>query len=163
MALKIPNPSEKISKYFTWGEALYLPSYNRMATEADGLTQEMLDQLKVTFTWMDKVREYFGKAIKVHIAWRSVQYHQDLYKEINAKKRAKGQPEVRVPTKSAHLDGFAVDFSVQGISCDEAKQRILDDNKLEEWNLRMEDNGKGAGWVHLDSKKPGPSGRFFKP
>jgi uncharacterized protein YcbK (DUF882 family) len=64
---------------------------------------------------------------------------------------------------SMHLKGRAVDFVVKGMSCDDFKKKMLDEAKLDEWNLRMEDNGLGANWIHLDDKAPGPSGRFFKP
>lgn len=34
---------------------------------------------------------------------------------------------------------------------------------LDAWKIRMEDNGEGATWIHLDNRKPGPSGRYFPP
>lgn len=32
--------------YFQWREALFLPSWNRIAQEADGLTQEILTSIE---------------------------------------------------------------------------------------------------------------------
>lgn len=155
------DPKEKISKFFTYKDALWLPEENRMATEADGVTPEILECLKHLFAKMDVVREYFGKPIRVHITFRTMQYHLNLYKQINAKRVAKGLPEVRVPMGSGHLKGKATDFDVMGMSCDDAKAKILADKKLDEWNMRMENNGKGASWVHLDELPVGPSGRYF--
>jgi uncharacterized protein YcbK (DUF882 family) len=154
--------SSKISKYFTVKEAIWLPQENRACSE-DELSDEIKENLIATFQWMDTVREYFGKPITVTICLRTMAYHIDLYKRINEKNKAAGKPEVKVPMGSMHPKGKAVDFVVKGMTCDEVKKKILDENKLEEWNLRLEDNGQGANWIHLDDREPGPGGRFFKP
>lgn len=140
--------TEKISgsKFFTNKEALWLPQWNRAACEDDGLTEELLNNIKETAQWMDKVREYFGKPIRVHCWLRPLEYN----------KLVKGAKS------SQHLLGKAVDFDVVGMTCDDAKAKLLADNKLEEFGIRMEDN-VGGSWIHLDSREPGPAGRFFKP
>jgi hypothetical protein len=112
---------------------------------------------------MDAIREWLGKPIRVHLAFRSMAYHLDLYKRLNEKRAQAGQPALKIPMRSAHLMGEAVDCSVIGMTCDEVKKKVLDEKKLEELSLRMEDNGWGANWVHFDSKAPGATGRFFKP
>lgn len=154
--------SSPISKYFSVKNAIWLPQENRSCSP-DELTDEIKENLKITFQWMDKVREYFGSPITVTICVRTMAYHLALYKRINEQRVKEGKPELRVPMGSMHLKGKAVDFVVKGLSCDEARERILKDKKLEEWGLRMEDNGKGSNWIHLDDREPGPSGRFFKP
>lgn len=131
--------------HFTWREALWLPQWNRAANEADGLNDDVKKNLIQTFQWMEKVRDLFGKPLKVHVAYRPDAYNQLV----------KGAPS------SMHKVGKAVDFDVLGLSCDDAKERLK--GKLEDWDLRMEDNGAGAPWVHLDDRQPGPAGRFFKP
>jgi len=141
------RPEEKISKYFTYKEALWLPRWNRMATEEDGLTSEILDNIKNTAKWMDQVREYFGKPISVHCWFRPEAYNQ----------------LVKGAKTSTHLKGKAVDFDVKGLSCDEVREKLLADNKLEQLKIRMENNGQGSNWVHLDDREPGPAGRYFKP
>ena len=162
MALKIPNLEDNIDgcEHFSWREALWLPSWNRAATEDDGLTQEILDNLKNTFKKMDKVREYFGKSISVHVSLRPMKYHKELYAKQNADRKRNGLEPLKVPMGSAHLSGMGVDFHVKGMKCAVARQKILDDGKLEEWGMRMEDiQGE---WIHLDTK-PVISKRFFKP
>jgi uncharacterized protein YcbK (DUF882 family) len=143
------NLDEKIPgcQYFTWKEALWLNRWNRAAIESDGFTDTVRRNLENTFRWMDKIRQWIDKPIKVHVAFRPTPYNK----------------EVGGATQSAHLDGRAVDFSISGMTCDEFKRQADEDNKLEEFGLRMEDNGNGASWIHLDDKTPGVSGRFFKP
>lgn len=156
------DPKAKISKYFTYKEALWLPSENRMATEADGVTPEVVENLKNLFSKMDLVRELLGKPVMTHITFRTLAYHLGIYERINAKRKAQGLPEVKVPMGSAHLKGKACDFHVVGMTCDEVVEKLKD--KLEEFGMRMEDNGLGADWVHLDISPVGASGkRFFKP
>lgn len=156
------DPKAKISRFFTVKEAIWLPEWNRLGNQPqDGLTDEVKKNLIQTFKWMDEIREWIGKPINVHLAFRSMAYHLDLYKRINEKRIKEGKKPLSVPMNSGHLHGVAVDFSVQGLSCDDVKRRILNEKILEKYNLRMEDNGWGANWIHLDSRPVGPSGRFF--
>lgn len=143
------NPQDNIPgcKHFTWKEALWLPKWNRMADESDGLTDEIKQNISRSAAFMDKVREYFGKPINVHCWLRPTAYNA----------------LVGGAKSSQHLVGNAVDFDIKGMSCDDVRARLLADGKLDEWNLRMEDNGAGSSWVHLDDRTPGPAGRFFKP
>lgn len=136
----------KISKHFTYKEALYLPQWKRTAKQSDGLTQEVLDNLKLLFSKMDKLRDFFGKPIIVHVAYRPAEYNRLVG-------GARG---------SSHMSGMACDFHVAGLSCDEVRDQILKAGLLDTLQLRME-NLPGSNWVHLDTRKPGPSGRFFKP
>lgn len=158
------NLSDKIPgcKHFTWKEALWLPDEKRAVNDSE-LTDEIKTNLIKTFQWMDKVREWIGKPISVTIALRTMAYHLELYRKINEQRKVKGLPEQKIPMGSMHLVGRAVDFIISGMSCDEFKTKIRADKKLDEWKLRMEKNGDGAGWIHLDDKEPGPSGREFNP
>ncbi len=158
------NLSEKIPgcRYFTWKDALWLREENRAVSDEE-LTEEVKASLIRTFQWLDKVREWVGLPIIVTIALRTMSYHLALYKRINEQRKAKGLPELKVPMSSYHLVGRAVDFVVKGMTCDEFKAKVRKEGKLEEWKLRMERNGDGAEWIHLDDKEPGPSGREFNP
>ena len=146
------DPNCKISQYFTVKEAIWFPQWNRLATEADGLTEAVKTSLLRTFIKMDRIRDYIGKPIRVHIAFRSREYNT----------------LIKGARNSAHLTGNAVDFSANmglgsiGANCDKIKELLIP--VLEEWELRLEDNGSGATWVHID-RNPVPQGgnRFFKP
>lgn len=134
--------------HFTHREALWLPQWDRMANEGDGLNEQILANLIDLFHRMEKVRAFVNASINVHCAFRP-----KLYNAL-----------VKGAKNSAHLTGQAVDFDVQDVTCTKVKTDILMANKLEELGLRMENNGESASWVHLDTK-PVPEGghRFFKP
>lgn len=127
------NPTDKVAKYFTVKEALFLPTWNRLANEEDGLNDKVKVSLIKTFAILDKVRELFNKPVIVHVAYRPAPYNA----------------LVKGAKRSAHIFGLAVDFHVAGISCDEAR-RILA-SKLEEFKIRMEDL-PGSSWVHIDTR-----------
>lgn len=121
--VKIPG-----SKYFTWHEALYLPSDKRYATAAEAtptILQNIVKQAKA----LDKVREHFKLAISVHCWLRPPAY--------NAK--------VGGASNSAHLRGTATDFHFEGLSAEAARKVIIADKSIY----------PGAGeldvtWMHLD-------------
>lgn len=136
-----------ISTHFTTNEALYLPQWTRRATKQDGLTLEIWENLKVLFSKMDAIREHFGKPVIVHCAYRPPAYNSLVG-------GARG---------SSHLSGMACDFHVLGMSCDAVREEILKAGLLDTLGLRMEDL-PNSNWVHVDIRRPGPSGkRFFKP
>lgn len=136
------DPNVKVSRYFTVKEMLWLPSWSRLATEADGLNDEVKANLIKLANVMDQVREYLGKPVRVHVTYRPEEYNRQIGGAL----------------RSAHTLGLAMDFDV-GEDCNETRQTLLP--KLEEFNLRMENiNGQ---WVHLGADwQPGKS-RFFKP
>lgn len=145
-------PTDPIATHFTWKDALWLPSWGRMGTVEDGFSEVVGANLVLIFQLMDQVRDYFALPIRVHVAWRPDKYNALV----------KGAPN------SAHLatgtNEAACDFDVMGISCDEARKKIIQDGKLDQWKMRMEDNGIGAPWIHLDTRQPPPGHpRFFKP
>lgn len=142
------DPNARISQYFTFKEALWLPRWNRMANPSDGLTQDVINNLVTIFKIMDKVREFIGKPIHVHCAYRP-----EAYNKLVGGSKA-----------SAHmcLNGLAaVDWSVKGIPCETIRQQLIP--KLEEFGIRLENNGPDGNWLHVDLRKPGPGGRYFKP
>jgi uncharacterized protein YcbK (DUF882 family) len=141
------DPKAKISRLFVVKEALNLPQWKRIAEEKDGLDDQIKQNLVQLFEKIELVRAYFGKPIIVHCAYRPPEYN----------KLVKGA------SKSAHVQGMAVDFHVQGMDCDEVRKMMVDNGKLDEWGMRCEDM-PGSNWVHLDIREPGSSGkRFFKP
>lgn len=139
------DPKSMVSKYFSVHEALYLPTWARLATESDGLTDEIKANLIVLCQKMDVVRDYFGSPINVHVTFRPPAYN----------KLIGGAPN------SAHTAGSASDFDISGVICDDARAKIIADGKLDEWNMRMEKN-PGGSWLHLDMYPPKPN-RYFLP
>lgn len=146
------NPAQKISKYFTVKEALYLPSWSILHIPSE---EEKLNILKMAEK-MDLVREFIGSPVSVHVWIRPGSVNQPSSPRHGQDYNAfiKGAP------KSAHKIGSAVDWSVKGTSCDDIRTKLIP--KLEEYDLRMEDL-KGSNWVHLDCVKPFNNVRFFKP
>lgn len=139
-----------LGRHFKVKDAIWLPQWNRAATEEDGLTEEIKNNLIETFSKLDTIRDYIGKPIKVHVAFRSTEYNA-LVKGAKA---------------SSHLLGKAIDWSAHmgedslGADCDKIKELL--EPCLEEWKLRLEDNGLGATWIHIDTAKV-ISKRYFKP
>jgi hypothetical protein len=140
------NLSFHLSRHFTVREALWLPKWNRLATEADGLTLEIKANLILLFDKLEVVRQFLGdRPINVHVTYRP-----KLYNKL-----------IKGAANSAHLYGKACDFDVDGLSCDEVRKLIVP--KLEVWNMRCE-KLDGASWVHLDTRDVGSSGnRYFIP
>lgn len=139
----------KISKYFTVKEAIYLPTWKRLANKEDGLNDTIKENSLRLFKQMDVVREHFGKPIRAHVAYRPVEYNKAI-----------GGAQ-----HSAHSEGMAFDFDIIGMSCDDVRKELTKDNNklLEEWKMRCEDM-PGSTWVHLDIRELAPEGhRFFKP
>lgn len=137
---------DHISVYFTYHEALYLPTWKREATEQDGLTDEVKQALIEMFAKMDKVREHFKAPINVHVAFRPEAYN----------KLIGGAPN------SAHKYGKAVDFDIEGWNCDKAREEIINKGLLESLDLRMEKN-PGGSWIHLGNDYAPGHNRYFLP
>jgi uncharacterized protein YcbK (DUF882 family) len=141
--LVVPSPDVKASNFFSWGELLNLPSWGRLATVEDGLTENILDNLNALALKMDSVRRSIGGPIIVHCAYRPPAYSKLV-----------GGSETDV-----HTQGMAMDWNPSNMTCDAAKEILLP--QLEDLGLRMEDNGPGAGWIHLDIH-PVVNKRFFE-
>lgn len=154
------NPDCMISKYFTVRNAIYFPKWKRLAVESDSLTQDAKDALVKLFTEvMDPIRELIGKPIKVHVSFRSPDYNVLIggaKMSIHMARKYDNGDLVAACDWSADLGKQTV-----GENCDEIK-KILKPH-LADLNIRLEDNGDGATWIHVDNRKPGPGGRFFKP
>jgi hypothetical protein len=141
--MPLVKPTDKITPHFTWKDALFMPQLNRMADASDGVDLACIENLKKTFAIMEKLRTLLGdRAIVVHCALRPTAYN----------KLVKGAK------KSAHLYGMAVDFHVEGLTCDEVRAKLTP--VLDTYRIRMEDL-PGSNWVHIDIRDSYP--RLFKP
>lgn len=136
------NPKCKITEHFSVNEAIYLPTWDRMATEADGLTQEIQDNLVNLCFIMEKVRDLLGVPMVVHCTYRPPEYSK----------------EVGGSLTDPHTRGQAIDFNLDGMEIEDAKNALLP--KLEELGLRMEQGT--SSWIHLDTC-PVIHNRYFKP
>lgn len=144
------NPEDNVSTNFTVKDCIFLPQWNRMATEEDGLIEEVKDNLINLCARMEMVRVFLGnEPIYIHCGFRPESYN----------KQVQGAPF------SAHLKGKAFDWNLKGFGnatgCNTIRLRLIP--KLEEFDLRMENNEHGA-WIHLDTREPLPGHpRFFIP
>lgn len=145
------NPTAKISKHFTVHEATYLPSWNVYHTPSE---QEKENIVKLALV-MDKIRDYIGKPIIIHVWIRPI---------LNSPGHEKHGQDYNLFVKgakmSAHKTGLGVDWHAKDYSCDYVR-RLLQ-QKLEEFNIRVEDL-PGSNWVHTDIKTPVNNNRYFKP
>ena len=147
------DPKQKLSKYFTYGEALYLPSWRAFHEPS---AEELANVTKMAAK-MDEVREVLNCPVHVHVWIRPV-----LNNSTSPKNGLDYNDFVKGARQSMHKVGLAVDFSPVGMTVLEAKKVLI--GHLDMLGVRMEDNGDSAGWIHLDLKDV-PSGgkRFFKP
>lgn len=146
MSIDWTKGTDKVSKYFTVHEALWLPTWNRLATE-DELTDITKSNLIQVFKIMDVIREHFALPIIVHCALRPGKYNKLVGGALN----------------STHMFGMAVDFHIKNTSCDLVRARLLTTDMLSTLKIRMEDL-PGSSWVHIDTRKPSDEARrFFKP
>jgi uncharacterized protein YcbK (DUF882 family) len=139
------DPKAQITDHFTIADAIMLHSWNRLANESDGLDDDMKNQLIASCQKWEAVREVLGSPMRVHCMFRSPAYNA----------------VIKAPANDAHSRGQAIDFDCGGaLSTDEVKAKMMP--LLESMGLRMENNGAGASWVHLDVS-PVIHNRFFLP
>lgn len=144
------NPKAKISKYFTVGEATYLPSWKAYHQPTE---EEKACILKLAAT-MDKVRELLKRPIIVNV-WIRPKFANISGHPKNGQNYNKF---IGGASKSAHKLGRAVDFHVKGMDCRTARGLLI--SKLKELDIRLE-NIDGP-WLHIDNM-PVKFNRFFKP
>jgi zinc D-Ala-D-Ala carboxypeptidase len=140
-------PNCPVTEHFSVKDCLYFPRWGRLAITADGLTSEILAACQALASNLETVRAWYGCPLLVHCWFRNVPYNLLVG-------GARG---------SAHLEGLAVDFSPATGSCRDFIQRVLAEQCLAEWGMRMENNGPYPSWVHLDLRAPGASGTYFVP
>jgi uncharacterized protein YcbK (DUF882 family) len=123
------------------------------------LPQEHQENLLELLVVANKIRDAYGKPLIVSSGYRSMKEHLAIYAK-------KGITDVfKIPTRSQHLYGLAVDFADPKGNL----QKFIMDNQdlLEDLNIFLENFDYTATWTHLQiepfkSYKPGGL-RFFKP
>lgn len=137
------DPESQISEHFTVHEALFLPTWGRLATEADGLTDEIKNNLVNLCFIMEKVRILIGFPINVHCMYRPSTYSKLVGGSLT----------------DVHTQGMAIDYDCNpNLSCDQVKAILIP--QLKALNIRMENNGSGALWIHNDIHSVG-NARYF--
>ena len=120
----------------------------------ESLDKEIQDNLNILLDKVNKVRTAYAKPMIVTSGLRTKQHHLEIYAR-------KGIYPPKVPMKSNHLYGRAVDFA-DGDG--KLKKWILENIKLiEEIDLYMEDFTATKTWVHFQINPPASGKRFFKP
>lgn len=138
------NPNCEVTEHFTVKDCLFLHSWNRLATEQDGVE---FDKLIILCNKLEEVRSILGCPMNIHCIFRSRQYNIEQ--------------KILLPTgNDVHAQNLAVDFDCGHILSIQQVKDILEP-KLKDLGIRME---KGTTtWIHLDLREPGPSGRYFTP
>ena len=137
-----------ISKYFTIEDAF--PKI--INTQLHLLTDGTIQRLFFIFDKMDQVRDFFGKPLNIHSAYRSPNYNRSVGGAPNSSHMA------------SKMNEAAIDFHVDGLDCSEAQKMILEADMLNKWEMRMENIGAHPTWIHLDTRVPVPGHpRFFIP
>lgn len=146
------NHKSMLSKHFTVGEALYLPSWKVYHIPSEDEKANLLRHAQN----MDKIREFLGVPLNVHCWIRPVLNNPDSPhhgEDYNA--------FVKGAKNSSHKLGLATDYDAKGLSCDDVRAKL--EPKLEEFGMRME-RMPGGNWTHNDSADLAPGGhRFFIP
>jgi uncharacterized protein YcbK (DUF882 family) len=136
------SATAKITDHFSVGEALALHSWNRLATEQDGVTDDVKSNIVFLCQKMEKVRSILGCSINVHCIYRSPDYNTQVVKAI---------------AHDVHSMGMACDFDCNGDKTIDELHATLEP-LLEQLNMRMERNT--PTWVHLDIHPVG-NARYF--
>ena len=120
----------------------------------DSLDKDVQENLNQLFLKVNIVRKEYGKPMIVTSGLRTKKHHLEIYAR-------KGIFPPKVPMKSNHLFGRAVDFA-DGDG--KLKKWILENiDLIEEIGLWMEDFNATKTWVHFQINPPKSGNRFFKP
>lgn len=125
------------TRNFLWKEALWLPQWQIYCFPS---REQELEIIKIAYK-MQQIRDFFGFPIKV-TSWLRPKPYNTLIKGAE---------------DSPHLYGMAVDFNIETLLADVVKSMLLP--KLEELKIRMEK--ETTNWIHVDSREPGKTGRYF--
>lgn len=145
MNLDWSNPLARVSTHFSVQDCLFLHKWNRMATIEDGLDYFIKNNLLLLCNTLDKIINDLGIPFNVHSMYRPPEYSLLV-----------GGTKTDV-----HTLGVAIDFDSHPIyTTDEVKSMLI--SVLPNYGIRMENNGKGASWIHIDNHPVGHN-RFFIP
>jgi hypothetical protein len=125
------------------------------------LSDEIVRNINTLIPRVNELLERFGEKRNVTSGLRRMEDHIRIYEEINAKRRAKGLPEQKVPMGSKHLIGAAIDLEDKN---DKLKEFCVKNTHiLKELGLYMEDPSATDTWCHLQCIPPGSGKTVFRP
>lgn len=121
-------------------------------------SQEFQDNLNILLERVNKIRTLWGKPMTVTSGLRTMEDHLRIYREKAAKA---GVPfdEAKVPKKSKHLYGQAVDIADSGLEL--TAWLKANPQTMEEIGLWCEEGN--ANWVHFQIVPPKSGNRWFLP
>lgn len=136
------NPACHVTDHFTVKECLWLHQWGRLANEDDGLNDVIKDNLKHLCDVLEDIRNLFGGPMSVHCMYRSPDYND----------------QIGAPRNDVHSMGMACDFDLHpNFTLSQGKLTLA--QNLDSLNIRMERNT--PTWIHVDTRSPGASGRYF--
>lgn len=148
------DPESKISKWFSVHEALWLPSWQRYATESDGLNWQVKSAIiQFAVNVMDPARELLGVPLVIHCWYRPLAYNKYIGGAENSAHQCLGN------WGAADFSGYLPGSDSRWESCNKMRALLIAD--LVRLNARME-NAPDTSWVHLDNH-PISATRYFKP
>lgn len=114
--------------------------------------------IQILLDKINKLREAYGKPLKVTSGYRSKAKHLAIY-------AAKGiTDQSKIPMQSKHLEGLAVDLIPLDQPIAQFQKWIKDNEKLmAEIGLWFEDFSATKTWVHAQAVAPKSGKRFFLP
>jgi hypothetical protein len=139
------NGDSSVTPHFTVNDCLMLHNWNRLATENDGAD---LNKLVALCQVLEQVRDALGVPMNIHCIFRSTAYNL-------------AQNILPPSGLDVHAMCLAADFDAgPHLTTDQVKAILMP--MLEDLGIRMENNGAGASWVHIDIH-PVIHNRFFTP
>lgn len=122
------------------------------------LPKEHLDNLIKLHDKINKLRDAYGKPLRVTSGYRSLEKHLAIY-------AAKGiTDQKKIPMQSRHLSGLAVDLVPVKEPVSDLQKFIKNNIALmQEIGLWFEDFSKTPTWVHAQIVPPKSGKLFFMP
>jgi uncharacterized protein YcbK (DUF882 family) len=126
----------------------------------NALPSDIQDNLMELLEKVNKLRAAYGKPMIVTSGLRTMADHLRIYKQ-KAKREGKAFDQSKVPMKSRHLFGQAIDVSDPKKELQ--KWCLANVKKLEEIGLWCEDFAYTPNWLHVQIVQPKSGNRFFIP
>jgi uncharacterized protein YcbK (DUF882 family) len=143
-------------------EEVYMLSMSELlkGKKLEDQSEEIQVELNILLERINKIRKAYGKPMTVTSGLRTMEDHLRIYRQIAERK---GLPfdESKVPKKSKHLFGQAVDIADP--KQDLQKWCTENETLLEEVGLWMEDFSATSNWCHFQTVAPASGKRWFKP